>query len=97
MNNALSFVASIGNKFSPQTPASSAPTSTLTAAATTPTKAAPSNVCGWTTYGQDGGNSFGVHPWHVSITVVKGDDSKQVKFVPWMTLLLFLSFTTPHL
>jgi hypothetical protein len=76
VNNALSFVASIGNKLTPQSPATSA----ASTAATAKTPSAPPNLCGFTSYGQDGGNSFGVHPWHASITVVKGEDSKQVVF-----------------
>ena len=76
VNNALSFVAAIGNKFSsPQaSPASQPPQ----AASQTRTQSAPSNLCGWSSYGQEGGNSFGVHPWHASITVVKAETSTQV-------------------
>jgi hypothetical protein len=77
----LSFVAAIGNKFSPQTSSTSTPAQqTPTGAATPPRPQAtpPTNLCGWTSYGQEGGNSFGVHPWHASVTVGKGDDYKQV-------------------
>lgn len=70
VNNALSFVASIGNKLSPPTSSSATPK----------TPQAPTNLCGWSSYGQDGGNSFGVHPWLASITVVRGDQSDQVSF-----------------
>ena len=95
VNNALSFVAAIGNKFSPQT----SPASTSTPAQQTSTGAAqpprsqqapPTNLCGWTSYGQEGGNSFGVHPWHASITVGKGEDYKQVCKTIWTNLYRYI-------